>query len=98
MEIKTDRALTESPGRWKPDRTQAVKWTTEGIGKGTSRVFYDVRHTLVATDMLVSDESTMCIVKQGGTAVSLSVLGRNIYFCQGLLFARHGRALMGESP
>ncbi len=33
---------------------QPVKWTAEGAGKGVSRVFCDVGHTLVAGDMLVS--------------------------------------------
>lgn len=34
---------------------QAAKWTAEGIVKDQfGRVFYDVGHTLVARDMLVS--------------------------------------------
>jgi len=31
VEIKTDRALTENLVCWEPDRTQLVKWTTEGM-------------------------------------------------------------------
>ena len=54
VEIKTERALTESPGGWEPGRTQAVKWTTEGAVKGICRVFRDVWHTSVARDMSVS--------------------------------------------
>ncbi|HZK53162.1 MAG TPA: hypothetical protein VFC84_03025 [Desulfosporosinus sp.] len=41
MEIKTDRALSESRSRCEPGRTQIVKWTTEGAMKGISRVFRD---------------------------------------------------------
>lgn len=32
---------------------QIAKWTAEGAGKGSSRVFCDVGHTSVAGDMLV---------------------------------------------
>lgn len=32
---------------------QIAKWTAEGAGKGSSRVFCDVRHTSVAGNMMV---------------------------------------------
>lgn len=48
---------------------QVIKWTTEGAVKGDSRVFCNVRHTLVAGDMLVSCKRTVGLtVNQGGTA------------------------------
>ncbi len=40
-------------GWWKRIEMQPVKWTTEGIGKGISRVFYDVR-TYVSCQEYVS--------------------------------------------
>ena len=90
MEIKTDRALTERPERWEPDRTQPVKWTTEGTGKGNIWVFCDVRHTLVVWDMSVSWKCTHIVVKQGGTAESLFALDRS-RFCQGLFCSENCR-------
>lgn len=48
---------------------QVIKWTAEGAVKGDSRVFCNVRHTLVAGDMLVSCKRTVGLtVNQGGTA------------------------------
>jgi len=41
VEIKTDRALSESRSCCELGRTQIVKWTTEGAMKGFSRVFRD---------------------------------------------------------
>ena len=43
MEIKTNRALSESWSCCEPGRTQIVKWTTEGAIKGFGRVFRDVK-------------------------------------------------------
>jgi len=43
VEIKTDRALSESRSCCEPGRTQIVKWTTEGAIKGFSRVFRNVK-------------------------------------------------------
>lgn len=65
------------------DRTQPVKWTTEGMVKGSRRLSgsRDVRHTSVAADMMVSGESTLFYVNQGGTAGGeiLPVLDRRLY-------------------
>lgn len=37
-----------------------IKWTAEGVDqRGRPRVFYDVRHTSVAGDMMVSHEGTI---------------------------------------
>ncbi len=58
------------------ERTLLI-WAAEGMGKRFIPSIRDVRHTLVAGDMMVSFKSTVHTVNQGGTADnSLFVLDR----------------------
>ena len=75
MEIKTFMHLQRV---WKAEsqiEMQFVKWTTESVVKGFGLVFYDVRHTLVAQDMLVSDRVRIfCIRNKVVSRVNISSL------------------------